>query len=105
MTKAKSSIVPRMDLIPIEALIALADRYELGEKNYGHNNWRFGLTDPAYVRERAAHIIIHTYKLIAKLEGLIPVDGDDDAAAIMWGGAFLICALKELKDKEKEKEL
>lgn len=97
---AKSSRVPRFDLIPYEALARLAGRFERGAARYGTDNWRKGTVDPDYVRERAAHVIHHTMRLIGKLDGRIPDDGDDDAAAIMWGGAFLCEATEALKQSE-----
>ncbi len=96
---AKSSIVPRFDLIPYSALARLAGRFERGAARYGKDNWRKGLRDKDYVRERAAHVIHHTMRLIGKLDGDIPDDGDDDAAAIMWGGAFLCEATEALKER------
>jgi hypothetical protein len=86
---AKGSKVPSLDLIPYRALCRLAARYEHGTEKYGRDNWRKGLTDRQYIRDRAAHVMNHTARLIAKLDGHLPEDGDDDAAAIMWGGAFL----------------
>jgi hypothetical protein len=86
---AKTSPVPRLDLLPLQSLVRLAARFEKGEKRYGRNNWRKGLKDREYALERAAHVLNHTLLLIEKLQGLRPDDGDDDAAAIMWGGAFL----------------
>lgn len=94
---AKSSTVPRLDLIPHRALVRLAGRYEKGMKRYGRNNWQKGLTDLDYVLERAAHVLNHASILIEKLQGLRADDGDDDAAAIMWGGAFLCEATFALK--------
>lgn len=94
---AKTSDCPRLDLIPYNALVRLAARFKKGEERYGHNNWRGGLTDKSYVLERAAHVLNHTLLLIGKLEGTIPDDGDDDAGAIMWGGAFLCEAMEALE--------
>jgi hypothetical protein len=47
------------------------------------------LEDKEFLIARAAHAIDHALKLIAKLEGLSPEDGDDDAAAIAWAGVCL----------------
>jgi hypothetical protein len=86
-------------LIPREALVRLARRYELGLVKHGKDNWRQGIEDREYTVERAGHVIDHALKLIDKLEGREPDDGDDDAAAIMWGGAFLCVASKKLLTK------
>jgi hypothetical protein len=93
--KAKSSKVPRLDLIPREALLRLAKRFELGLEHYGKDNWRNGLADHEYILERIAHIQNHCAILVEKLEGRIPPDGDDDVGAILWGGAFLSCVYVE----------
>lgn len=101
---AKSSNVPRLDLIPYQALVRLAGRYEKGLLRYGRENWRKGLTDKDYVLERAAHVLNHAAILIEKLQGLRPDDGDDDAAAVMWGGAFLCEATLALKCERDDVE-
>jgi hypothetical protein len=93
---ATTSKAPRFDLIPAEALYRLAQRFELGEMKHGHNNWRKGLDDDSYILERANHVIKHTLILMAKIQGDLPWDEDDDAAAISWGGAFLSEAVKKL---------
>ena len=87
---ALSSAIEAFDQLPYRALLRLALRFGRGEKTYGRHNWRKGLLDKAYVLHRAGHVLKHTLKLIAVLEGFEPDDGDDNAAAIMWGGAFLI---------------
>lgn len=84
-----SSRVARLDMIPHGALMRLARRFELGAAKHGMDNYRQGLNEHEYVLERCAHILNHTYRLIGKLRGYIPQDGEDDAAAVMWGGAFL----------------
>lgn len=91
---ATSSKCPRFDLIPIEAIIRLANRFELGEIKHGHNNWRKGINDKQYILERTCHIIHHAIKFMHKLDHLLPDDGDDDVGAILWGAAFLCEATK-----------
>ena len=97
---------PRFDLIPYGALKALADRFELGEQKHGPKTWngrskQDGLADDEWIYARAAHVINHALLYIAKMSGTIPDDGDDDAAAIMWGGTCLSEA-KRRRAKEKE---
>jgi hypothetical protein len=97
------SKIPRFELIPMEALIALANRFELGEIKHKEKTWN-GLVNPEaldnkeWITARASHVIHHALKYIAKLHNLIPDDEDDDAAAIMWGGTVLFEA-KRKKDK------
>ena len=99
-----SSKKPKLELIPYPALVALAERFELGQANYGSKAWnalssQVGLEDKEWLKGRISHVIHHAYLYLQKLEGIIPDDGDDDAAAIMWGGACLFEA-KRLKDKK-----
>lgn len=86
---AKTSSCPRLDLIPYEAQLRLAARFEVGETRYGRDNWRKGLRDDEYVAERIAHLMNHAARILAKMRGQIPDDGEDDAGAILWAGAFL----------------
>jgi len=101
---ATSSHCPDFGQIPLESLIALAERFKLGEKKHGRGNWQNGINDRAYVIERANHVIYHAYKLINKLESLDTrgLREDDDAAAIMWGGAFLVVAINYWLENEKQ---
>lgn len=93
---AVSSRIPRYDLIPRAALKRVADRFELGLVKHKERSWNARaanqecLHDKEFLIARAAHAIDHAFKLIAKLEGLTPEDGDDDAAAIAWAG-FCLC--------------
>lgn len=92
---AVSSRIPRYDLIPRAALKRVADRFELGLLKHKERSWNARaanqqcLEDKEFLIARAAHAIDHAYKLIAKLEGFLPNDGDDDAAAIAWAGICL----------------
>lgn len=93
---------PRFGLIPHEALVALANRFDLGELKHGDKSWsalsnQEGLSDEAWVIARVEHVIHHAYVFLQKYKGIVPDDGDDDAAAIMWGG----CLLSEAKRIKK----
>ena len=101
-----SSIKPRYSLIPKSSLDALAARFELGLEKHKNKSWnglsnQAGLFNKDWVISRAEHVIHHAMLYIQKLEGIIPDDGDDDAAAIMWGGTCLFEA-KRVKDNGKE---
>ena len=98
--KPVSSYCPPFNLIPLSALVCLAKRYELGAKKYGPHSWidnmdRIGVE---YVIERLNHTVYHCLKLISKLENRIPWDGDDDASAILWGGACAAEALTRIPE-------
>ncbi len=104
---ASSSKIPRFDLIPRVALIALAHRYELGIERHGTRAWNVSspdqspLEDIDFLTARLAHVIDHATKAIDKLHGRLPDDGDDDAAAIMWGGSVLAAARARSSGKSK----
>jgi hypothetical protein len=83
-------------------LIALANRFELGEKKHGRGQWKKGLSDKEFVLARLNHVIYHAYKLIDKIETDSDFSTDDDAGAIMWGGAFLIEAVNAIQASRNE---
>lgn len=97
-----SSKVPRLELMPYEALVRTAARYEAGIERKGDAAWNAlsknqeCLTDRAFIMARLGHVLHHASRLQAKLLGYIPDDGDDDAAAIAWAGQFLCCATAAL---------
>ncbi|HWY33445.1 MAG TPA: hypothetical protein VNX68_02290 [Nitrosopumilaceae archaeon] len=104
-----SSVKPRFGLIPHAALVALADRFELGEKKHAEKAWnalssQIGLENEAWVISRVEHVIHHAYQYLQKLKGFIPDDGDDDAAGIMWGGSLLYEA-KRVRDASKKNKV
>jgi hypothetical protein len=103
-----SSVKPRFALIPSHALEALAARFELGEEKHKGKSWNAladqkSLENRDWILSRAEHAIYHIYKYISKMEGLIPDDGDDDAAAIMWAGTVLSEA-KRLYNHRKDRK-
>lgn len=102
---ATSSAIPRFDLIPRGALVSIAKRFELGIERHGPGAWNArssqdALYDDEWVIARAAHAVDHATKLLAKLIGQLPDDGDDDAAAIAWAGICLIEAMKVKRASE-----
>lgn len=57
---AKStSIKPRYDLIPIEALTYMAERFAKGLEYHGENNYKKGLNDKSFKTDRINHAIAH----------------------------------------------
>ncbi len=103
-----SSKQPRLELIPYEAEVRFARRFELGIERKGDKAWNalsrernwVALTDKATVLERCGHVIHHARRLTAILSGEIQDDGDDHAAAIGWGACFLACATAALKQQK-----
>lgn len=96
---------PRFALIPPKALEAMADRFALGEEKYKGKAWnamnsQACLEERDWIIARAEHVIHHAYQFIGKYTGQIQDDGDDDAAAIMWGGACLSEAKRVSQPKD-----
>lgn len=103
----KSTKIPRYELIPKSALVALANRMELGIERKGDEAWNAltlhkqeALKDNAFVIERLSHCIQHCYDAIASV-----VRGEDskedDAGAILFAGAVLAEWKRMLRDGEK----
>lgn len=110
--KAASSKGPPLHLIPTEALVGLAERFELGVIRKGDNSWNAVsknqaiLTDKEFLIERCSHIIHHALKLRDQLvRGELPGEETikDNAGAVAWGGAFMLCAAKALAEDHEEK--
>lgn len=113
--KASSSECPRLSLIPQEAMTRLAERMGLGIKNHGERSWNALstnqeiLTDKDFLLTRLDHVIRHAMELAAKVAeakrtGVFTM-GDDDAAAILWAGAYFTCATKAICDEQASLDL
>jgi hypothetical protein len=64
---AKSTEVkPRYDLVPIESITYIAERLGFGAERHGEHNWRQGVNDPVFIRDRKNHAIEH---LLAYVSG------------------------------------
>ena len=110
----KSSVVPRYDLIPTKALERLAKRFETGIERKGKDaSWnalnasKHDKISIEFIQERISHIIYHAFKLRDKIatedwEGII--NGDDDAAAIAWGGIFLSEIINAVAEEQLAQE-
>lgn len=93
---ATNTPCPGFHRIPFVALVALAERFEVGEiKRAGKGCWNSAIPGSdamltqEFVVERLNHVIKHALVALGKLHGTIPFNGDDDAGAIMFGGATL----------------
>jgi hypothetical protein len=74
---ARSERKPRYDLIPGVALRRLANRYRLGAKRFGDNNWKKGGAD--FVEDVPNHVIEHLFLWMSGDRS------DDHLAAAAWG--------------------
>lgn len=63
---AKSNEVkPRFDLIPLEALQYMAERFGGGAVSHGERNWEQGANDPEYILDVKNHTAEHLLNYIA----------------------------------------
>ena len=109
--KIASSISPAFHLIPSVAITALANRCKLGVERKADKAWNATtnnqecLTDRELIMHRIGHVIDHALKLRDKLihadaeNDIEALNTDDDAAAVMWGGMFLVCAIDAVRDE------
>jgi hypothetical protein len=103
---ATSSVgAPRFDQIPLDALVEVANRYDLGIPKHGEFNWAQGIGDEDFERDRYNHALLHLQKYWAKRKGFIR-HGEDtpvqDLAAAAWGCLTLIsCELRRERAPEK----
>jgi len=74
---------PRYDLIPREALQRYAERCGLGARLHGDDNWKKGIADPAYQRDRLNHLWDHLTRYTAGDRS------EDHLGAILWGAGAL----------------
>ncbi len=74
----------------------LANRYAGGLSKYAEDNWRKGLTDRAYVIDRANHTLNHLHRAVEDLRLGNFEPTDDDLAAAIWGCIFLMGAQRAI---------
>jgi hypothetical protein len=75
---------PRYDLIPHEAMTAVAKRFALGARTHGDRNYENGWNDAAFIRDRFNHLIEHAMRA---------ANGDtseDHLGAVLCNAAILI---------------
>lgn len=70
----------RFDLLPVEAIQALAKRFEYGAKLHGANNWRKGIPNSSLFDSALRH-------LFQALNGEID---EDHLASCLWNVSVLI---------------
>ena len=80
----RSSVATRFDLIPREALEALAARLTFGAKKYGEWNWQRGVGDPTFERDAVNHLLAHAYDYQLRGNSM-----EDNTGAIIANAAFL----------------
>lgn len=65
---------PRLDLLPMTALIRVSHHYAAGAKKYGENNWRKGIPRQEFLRSAFRHL---AYLMLGRTD-------EDHAAALAW---------------------
>lgn len=105
----KSTKIPRFELIPKSSLEALALIFEKGIEKKGDGAWNAltlnkneALKDKAFVIERLSHVIKHCYDAIGKVQNEKEWEGEEDAGAIMFGGAVLAEYKRLRRDAKRE---
>lgn len=87
---------PRYDLIPLPALIKLAERFTLGAGNHGEKNYQNGGVE--FWQDTKNHLAEHLFKY---LDGDI---SDDHLAAILCNAAMLAWFDNKVKEFGKKFE-
>ena len=109
---AASTRIPPFHLIPTVAIEGLAERFALGVERKGDKAWnamsanQACLEDVPFAVDRIGHAIHHAIKLRDKLVSgdVAGIIADDDAGAIAWAGAFLLCVVDKIKKANQPKE-
>ena len=85
----------RYDLLPPEAIAALAKHFEAGAVKYCARNWEKGIPLSRYLDSA----LRHTFKILAGM------DDEPHAEAAMWNMATFIATRQRIKDGDLPKEL
>lgn len=103
--KVLSTKGPALHLIPMQALVGLADRFEKGVERKGDKAWNAlsanqeCLEDKDFLLDRISHLIHHALKFRDQLvNGVQPGEESmyDNAGAVAFGGALLLCASQKV---------
>ena len=94
---ARAEIRPRYDLIPLEALEALAKRFTLGLK-YGENNWKTG--GPEFFKDAKNHLIHHLWCYLEKRLEDEPSE-IDHLESVLWNASVVLWWEKTGKHLQK----
>lgn len=70
----------RYDLLPVEAIDALAKRFEYGAKLHGANNWRFGIPNSSLYDSALRHLF----------QAMGGETSEDHLSACLWNVSVLI---------------
>lgn len=110
---ATSSKKPKFNLFPFLAFLDGVQRFELGQKKHGVNAYNAinseAIKNKEWVITRAEHIIYHAFLFLIKYQDKMTPEmaerlgtdmEDNDAAAILWGGAVLCEAMRYKKEQD-----
>lgn len=82
----RSEKLPPLEDIPLEALMEIAKRFEIGETKYGRFNWKTG--GPEFFRQAIPHAIRHLYMYANNDER--EESNVSNLAATAWGCLILL---------------
>ena len=82
----------RFDLLPVEAIQALAKRFEYGAKLHGDNNWRKGIPNSSLFYSALRHLF----------QAMNGETDEPHLAACMWNVAVLIYNQERNLGREEE---
>jgi hypothetical protein len=93
-TRSASAGRGRFDLVPYEAMLSLARRYEMGAINFGDRNWERGqpLSRLLSSMRRHAHQIGYDYS-------------EDHVGAVLWNAAAFVTMVERMRAGILPKEL
>ena len=80
----------RYDLLPVEAIRALALRFEYGAKLHGDNNWRKGIPNSSLYDSALRHLF----------QALNGENDEDHLASCLWNVSVLIYNRENRKGEE-----
>lgn len=82
----------RFDLLPVEAIVALAKRFEYGANLHGANNWRKGIPNASLFDSALRHLF----------QALNSEEDEDHLASCLWNVSVLIYNREHNLGKENE---
>lgn len=95
---SSSTKKPRYDLIPACALRRLAARFGHGAQKHGDHNYKLGVNDPDFIRDRMNHMIEHAARY---------ANGDrstDHLGAVMCNAAILAELERLAEDRATDRQ-
>jgi hypothetical protein len=101
---AKSSeLKPRYDLVPLEAIRYIAQRLAYGATTHGENNYKKGVVDTTFIKDRQNHAIEHLFHYV-NLETTEDGDGPLEHLSAAITNLAMLAWLEQHKKDDTKKE-